>query len=160
MQPVRPADALPDVFDRLKIVTELGAFAANAPRYLNDANLYLQDASDRLYNALPGNIAEGLKGWLAGGFNTLTDTLKSLIAGFSSYVLNVAKTIPGLFIYLIVYTMAVYLFAFGVPSLKESFLGLFEPASRAKMDTVLGKLRGAVFGFLLSQIILSSLLML
>lgn len=139
----------------LKVVTEVGQFALKAPLYLNDANLYVEEATQRLYDALPTHMAEMLQEWLAGGFTTLTDTLKGLITGFSSYLVNVAKTIPSLFVYLIVFVMAFYLFAFSLPQLKASFLSLFVEGSRERMEQVLNTLRSAVFGFLMAQVILS-----
>lgn len=63
----------------------------------------------------------------------------------------------SMFIFFIVFIVAVYMFSFSLDTLKNSVLAFFHEESREKVSTVLDKLKKSIFGFLRSQIILSAL---
>jgi len=141
-----------------KVFTELVAFTKRAPGYLNDANVYFQDMVDQmelLYNSMPEESAEQVKAWAGNGVRTLTEALSGILGGLYGYFLNVAKLLPNMFIWSIVFIVALYLLSMGMPGLKMSFLSFFEERSRPKVSTVLDNLRSAVFGFIQAQVILS-----
>ncbi|TBL75085.1 sporulation integral membrane protein YtvI [Paenibacillus thalictri] len=143
-----------------KIVSETIEFWKRAPEYLNNANAYLQDAADQtllFYQSLPPDIADQLQGWLETGVKGLTDNLNHIVTAISGYFLNVAKTIPSLFIFMFVYLIALYLMCFGLPRIYEAFLNLFDKLSRPKIVTVMSDLKKALLGFLMAQIILGML---
>lgn len=143
-----------------KVVTELVELTRKAPAYLNEANNYVRDTfskTELIYNSLPGDLAEQVQEWAENGVKTLTDTLSSAAVSVSGYLLGAAKAIPGLFIWSIVFIVALYLLTMGLPQLKESFLLFFEERSRSKMAMVLDNLRSAIFGFLQAQLILAIL---
>ena len=74
----------------------------------------------------------------------------------SKSLFNLASGIPDLFIFLIVFVVAVYLFSLSLPTMKKSVLAMFEEKSRLQVEQVLDSLRKSVFGFLRSQLILSA----
>lgn len=143
-----------------KIVTELVQYWKNIPIYINDAKWYIDNATAQtqlFYNSLPPETSEMIRTGLENGLTKLTDTLTGLITGISSYFLGVARSIPNFFIFLVVYAIALYLFAYSLPVLRTSFIALFETGSRDKVSDVLENLRQAIFGFIRAQLILSIL---
>lgn len=136
----------------MKLVGELIAFWRAVPVYLREANDYARKWIDHL-TANIGDEGIELESWLS----SLTGALEKLAGNISSALFNLAKGVPDLFIFFIVYLVAVYLFAFSLPTMKASFLSLFHESSRDQVDAVLVSLRKSVFGFLRAQIILSAL---
>ncbi|MUT64447.1 sporulation integral membrane protein YtvI [Paenibacillus sp. NEAU-GSW1] len=140
----------------VKIVTELLAFAQRVPGYVSDANTYvtqLMDETKTLYEHLSPDAVAQVENWLTGLGNTLTSMVKSL----SSAVISFASGIPGMFIFFIVFLVAVYMFGYSLNTMKASVLSLFEEKSRPQVNEVLVNLKKSIFGFLRSQIILSAM---
>jgi sporulation integral membrane protein YtvI len=77
------------------------------------------------------------------------------ILGSSAF--SFAGVLSNLFIFFLVFAVAIYLFSYSLPALKRAFLNLFAEESQGKVDRVLQDLRNSIFGFLKSQIILSTL---
>ncbi|MEI7026159.1 sporulation integral membrane protein YtvI [Paenibacillus sp. y28] len=144
----------------LKVVTEVVAFWDKLPVYLDNANNYFKDATvntDQLFNSFSPEVADQLEASLNAGLKTLIESLNSIVAGISAYFINVAKTIPGLFVFFIVFIIALFMFCIGLPGVKNSFLSLFDESSLPKVENVLLDLRGSIFGFLRAQVLLSAL---
>jgi sporulation integral membrane protein YtvI len=139
-----------------RIVSELVAFWNRVPGYVGNLNVYIQDALDNarsLYEHLPPETAAQIENWLAGLTGTLTQAATSL----SRVFLSLAGEIPNLFIFFIVFLVAVYMFSYSLPTMKSSFLSIFAEESRKQVEEVLDNLRKSIFGFLRSQLILSAL---
>jgi sporulation integral membrane protein YtvI len=138
----------------IKVVAELTAFMQNVPQYLTNANGYIQEMLKKAQSFSSGGAAP-LPGQLESWLSNVSNALSQLSVSISSLLLNFAKGIPNFFIFFIVFLVAVYLFALGMPVMKKSFLSLFEEKSRMQMDQVLVSLRKSVFGFLRAQLLLS-----
>lgn len=144
----------------LQMVEQLVAFWEQAPRYFNEANRYIQDATERtqlFYNSLPSDLAERVQTGIESGLKALTESLNGIMKGISGYFIGFAKFIPNFFIFFIVFLVALFLFSFSLPQLKSSFLSIFEEKSQVKVDGVLQSLRSSVFGFIRAQLILSAM---
>lgn len=144
----------------LKIISELTVLLKKTPTYLENVNVYFKDFTTQtqlFYDSLSPEKAQQFQQGLETGVSALTGALNDLISGFSSYFLNIAKTIPNLFIIYIVFSVALYLFSYSLPLLKNSFLSLFHESSQHKVDSILLNLRKSIFGFMKAQFILSSL---
>ncbi|MBB3108289.1 sporulation integral membrane protein YtvI [Paenibacillus phyllosphaerae] len=140
----------------VKVFAEVIAFWDRAPQVVSEANTYLQDTIDsakELYAHMPPDAAVQLESWLKG----MTNTLMNIITSISHTFVNFAKGIPGMFIFFIVFLVAVYLFSYSLNTMKMSFLSIFHDSSRNQVDEVLQNLRRSVLGFLRSQLILSVL---
>jgi sporulation integral membrane protein YtvI len=85
------------------------------------------------------------------------DSLQGLTTQISGFTLSMLGKLPGLLIYFLVFIVALYLFSYSMATIKNSFLSFFEEKSRDKVETVLHKLRSAVFGFIRAQAFLSTL---
>ncbi len=136
----------------MKLVGELLAFWRAVPGYLREMNGYARQWIDQL-SAHIGDEGIELESWVS----SLTGALEKLAGNISSALFHFAKGVPDLFIFFIVYLVAVYLFAFSLPTMKSSFLSLFHESSRDQVDAVLLSLRKSVFGFLRAQLVLSAL---
>jgi sporulation integral membrane protein YtvI len=143
-----------------KVVSEVNALWNMAPAYMDNLNVITRDISARIevyFETLSPEIAEQLRISLEQGTAALIGSLKGLISGISKSFFDVAKSIPIMLVFFIVYAVALYLYCFGMPRLKESFLTLFEEKSRMQVDSVLLSLRDSIFGFLRAQILISIL---
>lgn len=143
-----------------KMISELTQLLKRAPGYVNDAILFFQDTTSRqglLYQMLPSGVAEQMDKWLESGAGSIAENLKSILVAISGYTLGVAKVIPSLFIFFVVFIIALYLVSFHLPRLYESFLNLFDVQSRPKVSSVLNDLRRAILGFLFAQVLISFL---
>lgn len=144
----------------LKVFSELIVFLGKLPALLSGVDLYVTKAlagTGGLYETLPAEWAEHIQNGVVMGVGAITDGLKNIIASVSSIFFNFAKTLPGLFIFALVFMIALYLFSFGLDRLKQSFIHLFASESRPKIDQVLSQLRDAIVGFIKAQFIISAL---
>jgi sporulation integral membrane protein YtvI len=144
----------------VKVYTEVEAFAKKAPGFLEEFNEYFKNTVGRtegLYASLPEDTVNQLKDWTTNGIASLTDILSGLFGGLSGYLLNAAKALPEMFIWFIVFLVALFLFSMNMSGLRAGFLAFFEEKSRSKVSAVLDDLRKAIFGFLQSQIILCAI---
>jgi sporulation integral membrane protein YtvI len=138
----------------MKVIAELTAFMQKVPEYLNHASAYIEDLLNEAQSLMDGGAA-WVPGQLESWVSSLTAALSNLSNKLASSLLNIAAGIPGAFVFIIVFLVAVYLFTLGLPQMKSSFLSLFEEKSRGQMDQVLVSLRKSVFGFLRAQLLLS-----
>ncbi|MCU6797267.1 MULTISPECIES: sporulation integral membrane protein YtvI [Paenibacillus] len=143
-----------------KMVSELIQFWRNAPEYLNEAQLFFDMTSEKtqiFYTTLPDGLAAQLQAWTEAGINTISENLKEIITAVSVYFLDIAKTIPNLFIFSAVFVIGLYLISLSLPALYQSFVGIFEGKSQPKIISVLYDLRKALFGFIFAQVLISFL---
>ncbi|HEY0827937.1 MAG TPA: AI-2E family transporter, partial [Bacilli bacterium] len=140
----------------LKIISEIISFSKKFPSYMSEFNDFFQSASIKtklFYEKLPDDTALQMQK----GVDSAIESLNGIILGISGTFLDLAKTIPSMFIYFIVFIVAFYLFSFSLNTIKVSFLSLFEEKSKDKVENVLVNLRKAIFGFLRAQMIISAL---
>jgi len=139
-----------------KVVAELIAFFQKVPGYFMNANQYVDDLmveTKTVFQHLPEDTVIQIENWLLGMTDALTQTVMSL----SKTAISFISGIPGMFIFFIVFLVAIYMFSYSLPTMKASVLSLFEEKSRPKVDEVLKNLKKSIFGFLRSQLILSAL---
>ena len=140
----------------VKIVAELIAFFQKVPLYFDNASSYvdqLMQNANLLYENLPPDAAAALEEWVS----SLTSTITQMAGSLSKSVVTIASTLPGMFIFFIVFLVAVYMFSFSLNTMKQSFLSFFEEKSRPQVGQVLTNLKKSIFGFIRSQFILSAL---
>ncbi|WP_372662087.1 sporulation integral membrane protein YtvI [Cohnella sp.] len=138
----------------MKLVSELSNFFAKMPDILRNANAYIRDLLKQLQSySNNGNapLPDQLEDWVS----KLIDALTTLSSKISTILLGVAAGVPDFFIFFIVFLVAVFLFSLSLPSMKSSFLSMFEDKSRLQVEDVLISLRKSVFGFLRAQLLLS-----
>lgn len=143
-----------------KIVTELIALGNMTPVYIDNLNGVTRSVTDeieRFFETLSPDMAAQLRIGLESGITALTEALKGLFGTISRSMLSLAKAIPEMLIFFIVYIVALYLYVFSLPRLKASSLSLFEVKSRAQVESVLNSLRDSIFGFLRAQLLISLL---
>ena len=145
----------------LKIFSEMAALFQRMPGYVRTASVYIQHDLIEMTRGLAGEIFPLDEDRISRLMDQLTDQLTGAISGLADMLgtqaLNLAGTLSNLFIFFLVFAVAVYLFSYNLPTLKQSFLSLFAEESRGKVDRVLQDLRSSIFGFMKSQLILSSM---
>lgn len=140
----------------LKVLNEVIAFVEKLPRYFSNLSVFANDWLGQLrktYENLPPETVESIEQYVM----TLLDWLTKQAMGLSGKLGGVLSSVPSLFIFFIVFIVAVYMFSFSLNTLKQSVLSFFHEESREKVNSVLDSLRNSIFGFLRSQIILSAL---
>lgn len=144
----------------LKVFTELHELARRTPDWVANIEYYVNQAlagSGVLYDAFPDEWAGNIQAALQFGAESIASGLKLLLTSVSGLFVNIAKIIPSLLVFFIVFFIALYLFSYNLDRLKHSFLSLFAEESRSKMESVLIKLREAIIGFIRAQIVISIL---
>ncbi|WP_168122087.1 sporulation integral membrane protein YtvI [Paenibacillus sp. HB172176] len=140
----------------IKVVAEVIAFLGNLPDYFENASDFIdnlvQDAKGTYAN-LPPDTINTLESYLT----DLTSALTKMVGSLYKTVLSFASALPGIFIFFIVFLVAVFMFSYSLNTMKNTVLSFFEESSRPQVDQVLGNLRKSIFGFLRSQIILSAM---
>jgi len=137
-----------------KIVTELVSLIRNLNfAEMNEFALQALARLDTLIVNMPPDVADSVRDYALNQIQSLQGVASQL----SGYTFDVLRTLPGVLIYFLVFFVALYLFSFSMTTIKNSFLSFFEEKSRDKVAEVLLNLRGAVFGFLRAQAILSGL---
>ncbi|MFB5267330.1 sporulation integral membrane protein YtvI [Paenibacillus enshidis] len=137
----------------LQVFTQLVEYWRNAPAYFQSANEFLQNTvvqAEGLFQQLPAETANGIETFM----ENVSNYAMSLVNALSSGVLSFAKEIPNMFIFFIVFCVAVYLFSFSLDTMRASVLSFFEEKSRDQVSDVLASLKKSIFGFLRAQIIL------
>ncbi|NIK76914.1 sporulation integral membrane protein YtvI [Paenibacillus castaneae] len=140
----------------VKIVAELIAFFKKAPNYFEHANEMVDDLINQaqsLYQNLPPDAIASLEEWLKG----LTSTLTAMVGSLSNTFLSFASGIPGMFIFFIVFLVAIYMISFSLNTMKSTVLSMFDEKSQPQVNDVMINLRKSIFGFLRSQFILSAI---
>lgn len=131
-----------------KIVTETRDFFQTVD--LDDIVAQVTDTSQGFLDSISPVLADSIRE----GLGQLLTSLGGILSSFSKPVLNVAASIPNLFLSSIVFFLALFLISMSLPSLKASFLGLFEEQTAAKMDSVIQTIRKAINGFIVAQVLM------
>lgn len=103
----------------VKVVAELIDFWNKVPQYVGDANLFVQDTIadiELYYTSLSSDTKSQLQNWIS----TFSNSISSLVTSISTSFVTFAKGIPGLFIFFIVFLVAVYLFSYSLHTLKDT----------------------------------------
>ncbi|CAM3448576.1 sporulation integral membrane protein YtvI [Marinicrinis lubricantis] len=140
----------------LKVFGQLVEFWDRVPFYIDEVGKYIQDLMNRtelFYDSLSPEYASRFDQGLEQGLNALMGFAKVV----PDHLISIAGTIPNFFLVSIVFLVALFLFSYALPTMKSSVLSVFSEESHAKVEKVLEDLRGSVFGFIRSQVILSGL---
>ncbi len=109
-----------------------------------------------LFQSLPPEYQDSLLQFTTGLYNTL----QSILTAMAGFFFNIAKEVPNIFIETLIIVIALYLISMRLPQMKQSFLQFFDPQTHDKLNTVLGKLQNAIFGFILGQLFISFIIFL
>ena len=140
----------------LKVLNEVIGFVEKLPRYFSNLSGITNDLLAQLrktYENLPPEVVESLEKYTTSIIEWLTKTAMSLSGKLGSAL----SALPSMFIFFIVFIVAVYMLSFSLNTLKQSVISFFHEDSREKVTTVLDSLKISIFGFLRSQIILSAM---
>jgi sporulation integral membrane protein YtvI len=148
------------IFIGLTIFNEFVEYMGKVPAIISEADRFVREAvvgEGILYRSFPEDWAGYIQSGVEMGLEYITQGINFLVTSLSGMMLGIAKTVPNLLIFLIVFVIALYLISFGLPNIRQAFLSIFAENTRHKMEAVLEHLRVAVVGFLKAQILLSFL---
>lgn len=144
----------------VKIIVEVIDLSRNFPIYMHIIGLKIDlflERQELLYESLPADKALQIQAALEQGIKTGLESLNNVIRIIGSTFVNLAKGVPMLFVFLIVFFLALFLFSYHLPNMRKDFLRLFEEQSRDKVSTVLDNLKNAILGFINAQLLISML---
>ncbi|MCL6457468.1 MAG: sporulation integral membrane protein YtvI [Gorillibacterium sp.] len=129
-----------------KIVIETRDFA----KTLNMDEIVTQvtDTSQGILDSISPELAQSVRD----GLSSVLVSLGNILTGASG---NVIISIPNFFLSSIVFLLGLFLISMGLPSIKASFLSLFEESTADKMDSVIQTIRKAINGFIIAQLLMS-----
>lgn len=84
-------------------------------------------------------------------------SVQNILIQSTDILIDIAKSIPNFFVEVLLMFIALFLFSYKLPRLKEVFLSLFIPQSRDNVNALLKTMSNAVFGFIRAQLIISIL---
>lgn len=137
-------------------MNEVVIFVEKLPRYFSNFSGITESWLGQLrksYENLPPDVVGQIEQFT----NSIIDWLSSLAMSLSGKLGTALSALPSMFVFFIVFVVAVYMLSFSLNTLKSSVLSFFHEDSRDKVDSVLESLRKSIFGFLRSQIILSAM---
>jgi sporulation integral membrane protein YtvI len=143
-----------------KLLTELIQLFRNAPDYINSAYTYfsnLSNSSNSFTDALSPEVMDQVNASMSSSLDTVLRSLQGTVSKLPDTLLNLVSFIPNALVVYVVFTVALYLFSYSLPSMKNSFLSLFDIETRDQVNVVLQNLRDSIFGFLRAQLTLSLL---
>jgi sporulation integral membrane protein YtvI len=138
-----------------KVIAELIAFWGKVPGLVNEASAFTETFIDNLRITYADNFSEGAATQLEALLTGIMDGLFSVLTSLSKMVISFASGVPGMFVFFMVFIVAVYLFNYSLNTLKHSFLQIFDIRSRDQVSEMLSNLKQSIFGFIKSQFILS-----
>jgi sporulation integral membrane protein YtvI len=144
----------------VKIIVEVIDLTRNFPIYVELVRLKIDlfmERQELFYETLPPDKALQIQAALEQGIQTGIEHLNKIIGVIGTTFVNLAKGIPMLFVYMIVFFLALFLFSFHLPNMRNDFLKMFELQSREKVSTVLDNLKNAILGFINAQLLISVL---
>ncbi|WP_110928949.1 sporulation integral membrane protein YtvI [Bacillus massiliglaciei] len=101
--------------------------------------------------AMPANVMKSVENAAERGINSLEGLAQNIVES----ILQMAASVPGLFIDILIYLIALFLFSLELPVIKKGIRQMFREATYQKIMMVYKDLMKAAMGFLKAQILLS-----
>lgn len=143
-------------FTITQLMSQIIAISKQAPFYISkisdkwlqiqeNISLYTQDFPDEVRTSLQNTT-----------FDFVTKIEESFLTFFNySKVTSFLAEIPSLFISLLVYMIALFLFMLDLPKVKRSVYKYLKPTTANKMKIITIRLKDAFFGFMKAQVLVS-----
>ncbi|SDI81395.1 sporulation integral membrane protein YtvI [Natribacillus halophilus] len=141
------------------IVTQGIQFVENIPRYINEINNALIDFQNFLEDNenLPAEFGQ-----------VINREVRSLLSELGASVSNVnilgqitafISSIPGYFVSIIVYVIALFLFLLDMPRLKKMFYSYLKDETQEKVNFMALRFSNVIFGFIKAQFLVSLIIL-
>lgn len=139
-----------------QIMTQIILLSKQAPYYiskLSDMWLHMQENISKYTEDFPPEVSASLQ-------KTTMDFIKKVEESFLSFF-NYSKVsaffseIPSLFISLLVYMIALFLFMLDLPKLKQITYKYLKPNTAKKIKIILNRLKDATFGYMKAHLFVS-----
>jgi len=131
-------------------------FAERLPHLSKQVMITLEgiiQESERYYDLLPSETVVTIQEVLASFHRSAIEFTSTI----GKWILGIIAGIPELLIKTIIYLVGLFLISMDLPKIQATFMNLFSPSARGKVELVLNQLHRAAVGFLGAQVILSVL---
>ena len=143
-------------FTITQLMSQIISISKQTPYYiskLSDMWLQMQGHISQFTEDFPTEVRTSLQ-------NTTSDFVKKVEESFLSFfnynkVTSLLAEIPSLFISLLVYMIALFLFMLELPKLKRIVYNYLKPTTANKMKIITTRLKDAFFGFMKAQVLVS-----
>lgn len=143
-------------FTITQLMSQIISISKQAPHYISKLSemwLQMQEHISKYMENFPDEVRVSLQ-------NTTFDFVKKVEEYFLSFfnyskVTNFLSDIPSLFISLLVYMIALFLFMLDLPKLKRIAYKYLKPTTANKMKIITARLKDAFFGFMKAQVLVS-----
>jgi sporulation integral membrane protein YtvI len=143
-----------------KAVAQLVKVAENAPEYINDISVIVNELKSDLDNVtseLPDQFMEQVESTVTGNLSSMKDTLLDFIT--IDKIANFAADIPGFLINFLVYLIALFLFMIELPLIKKKFYEMMTEETAEKVRFMNARLSSVIFGFMKAQFLVSLIIL-
>ena len=135
-------------------MTQIITVSKQAPYYISKLSemwLHMQENISKYTEDFPAEVSNSLQ-------NTTMDFIKKVEESFLNFfnytkVSTFFSEIPSLFISLLVYMIALFLFMLDLPKLKQIAYKYLKPSTAKKMKIISTRLKDAFLGFMMAHIL-------
>lgn len=143
-------------FTITQLMSQIISISKQAPYYISKLSemwLQMQGHISQYTQDFPSEVRISLQ-------NTTLDFITKIEESFLNFfnyskVTSFLAEIPSLFISLLVYMIALFLFMLDLPKLKSSVYAYLKPTTAKKMKIITTRLKDAFFGFMKAQVLVS-----
>ncbi|WP_028782654.1 sporulation integral membrane protein YtvI [Thalassobacillus devorans] len=139
-----------------KTITQVAHLTENAPAYVKQINLMVQDweeSIDRYAQDLPDEFVTEITAGMQSNVKNLSETITNNLT--IENITKVFAKIPEYLVSFLVYLIALFLFMLEMPRLKEKAYDHMTEETSEKVKFMNGRLSYVVFGFLKAQFLVS-----
>ncbi|MFJ5792280.1 sporulation integral membrane protein YtvI [Lysinibacillus sp. NPDC093197] len=143
-------------FTITQLMSQIISISKQAPYYISKLSEmwgHMQENISKYTEDFPTEVSASLQ-------KTTTDFIEKVEESFLNFfnytkVTTFFSQIPSLFISLLVYMIALFLFMLDLPKLKQSTYKFLKPTTEEKLKIITNRLKDAFFGFMKAQILVS-----
>lgn len=143
------------LFLGIKLVQQINYFIQTTPDAINQITfswLQFQKNIQLKFEEMP-QVTDEINIYVVNALNNLKIQLTSL--DYIGNITNILSNIPGYFVSVLVYLIALYLFLLELPLLKQKFYSFLTPETAAKIKLMQKRFRHVIVGFFKAQILVS-----
>ncbi|MBD8500175.1 sporulation integral membrane protein YtvI [Paenibacillus arenosi] len=134
----------------IQIIKQLVELVKNSPTYIEGVRVWLEQTMSEAQVNMP----EHWEGMFEQLFVTVSGHLQDAAATVSAKAVSLAGVLPNMFIFFIVFMVALFLISFSLDRTRPAILHFFDGKSHHQVNQVITTLKSSVFGFVRAQIIL------
>lgn len=134
----------------LQIIKQFVELVKHSPSILREVQVWI---TDLLGNA-EGVLSQQWQATIKQLLQSVSGQLQSIAGALPNKMMGVATASLNMFVFFIVFMVALFLISFSLDRIRPAMLTLFEAKSRDQVNGVITTLKESIFGFVRAQIVL------